>query len=75
MSMTDSWGHIWALPVLYYPRNMVIYHYPPIGVIFIVIFHLFIIKNYPNLFSNYYPKYTVWVIYPFLFNLREFIVQ
>ena len=25
----------------------------------------FIIKNYPNLLSNYYPRYTFWVIYPF----------
>ena len=27
---------------------MVIYHYPPIGVIYIVILHVFIIINYPN---------------------------
>ena len=38
--------------------------------IFMVILHVFIIKIYPNLFSNYYPKYTIWVIYPFLLNLR-----
>ena len=24
----------WAFPVLNYPRNMVIYHYPPIGVLY-----------------------------------------
>ena len=45
---------------------MGIYHYPVFGVIFVVILHAFIIKNYPNSFSNYYPKYTFWVIYPFL---------
>ena len=54
---------------------MVIYHYPPIGVIFMVILHVFIIKNDPNLFSNYYPKYTIWVIYPFILNLGEFIYE
>ena len=53
-----SFSHRWALPVLYYPINMEIYHYPLIGVIYIVILQVFIIKNYPNLFSNYYPKYT-----------------
>ena len=31
-----------------------------------VIFHVLIIKNHPKLFSNYYPKYKFWVIYPFL---------
>ena len=56
-------------------RNVVIYHYPPVGVIFMVILHVFIIKNYPNLFSNYYPKYTFWVIYPFLMSLGEFIYE
>ena len=44
-----------VLPVLRYPRNMVIYHYPPIGVIYMVILHVFIIKNYPNFFPNDYP--------------------
>ena len=67
--------HRWALPVFHYPRNMVIYHYPPIEVIFMVILYVFIIKNYPNLFSNYYPKYTIWVIYPFILNLGEFIYK
>ena len=62
----ETTSHIWALLVLHYPRNMVICHYPPIGVIFMLILHVFIIKNCPNLFSNYYPKYTIWVIYPFL---------
>ena len=56
-------------------RNMVIYHYPPVGVILMVILHVFIIKNYPNLFSNYYPKYIFWIIYPFLMNLGEFIYK
>ena len=64
--------HRWVLPVLRYPRNMVIYHYPLIGVIFMVILHIFILKNYANLFSKYYPKYTIRVIYPFIFNLGEF---
>ena len=31
--------HRRVLPVLCYPRNMVIYHYPLIGVIFMVIYH------------------------------------
>ena len=35
--------HIRVLPVLRYPRNMVIYHYPLIGVIFMVILLIFII--------------------------------
>ena len=55
---SPSWVHRWELPVLRYPRNMVIYHYPLVGVIFMVTLHVFIIKNYPNSFSNYYPKYT-----------------
>ena len=62
----------WVLPVLCYPRNMFIYHYPLIGVILMVILLIFIIQNYPNFFSNDYPKYTIWVIYPFIFNLRKF---
>ena len=37
--------HIRVLPVLCYPRNMVIYHYPLIGVIFMVILLIFIIQN------------------------------
>ena len=44
--------HRWVLPVLGYPRNMVIYHYPPIGVIYMVILHVFIIKNDPNCVSR-----------------------
>ena len=54
---------------------MVVYHYALIGVICMVIFHVFIIKNYPNLFSNYYPKYTIRVLYPFILNLGEFIYE
>ena len=40
-----------------------------------VILQGFIIKNYPNLFSNYYPKYTIWVIYPFILNFGELICE
>ena len=40
-----------------------------------VIMHVFIIKNYPNLFSNYYLNYTFWFIYHFLMNLGEFIYE
>ena len=47
-------SHIWALLVLHYPRNMVIYHYPLIGVIYMAILHVFIIKNYP-IFSQIIP--------------------
>ena len=54
--------HRWVLPVLRYPKNMFIYHYPLIGVILIVILLIFIIQNYPNLFSKYYPKFTIQVI-------------
>ena len=54
---------------------MVIYHYPLIQVIYMVILHVFIIKNYPNLFSNYYPKSKIWVIYPFILNFGEFIYE
>ena len=54
---------------------MVIYHYLLIGVIYMVILHVFIIKNYPNLFSNYYPKYTIWINYPFILNFGEFIYE
>ena len=46
---------------------MVIYHYP--------LLHVFIITNYPNLFLNYYPKYTIRVNYLFILNLGEFIYE
>ena len=65
-------NHRRVSPVLRYRRNMVIYHFPLIGVIFMVILLIFIIQNYPNFFSKYYPKFTIWVIYPFIFNLGEF---
>ena len=67
--------HRWALPVLNYPRDLVISHYPSIEVIFMIILHVFIIKKNPNLFSNYYPKYTIWVVYPFILNLGEFLYK
>ena len=51
---------------------MVIYSYPFSGVIFEVILHFFIIKNYPKLLSNYYHKFTFWVIYPFLCFYEKF---
>ena len=41
----DPLQHIWALPVLHYPIIMVIYHYAPIGVIDMVMLHVFIIKK------------------------------
>ena len=63
--------HRWALPSVHYPRNMVIYHYPPIGVIFMVILHVFTTKNYPNFSSNYYPKHTIWVICPLYLILEN----
>ena len=69
------WGHRRVLPVLHYPKNMVIYHYPLIVVIYMVILHIFSIKNYRNLFSNYYPKYKIWVNHPFILNLGEFIYE
>ena len=69
------WQHGRVLPVFRYPRNMVIYHYPLIGVIYMVSLHIIIIKNYPNLFSKYYPKYTIRVNYPFILNLGEFIYK
>ena len=62
----SHYTHRWALTVLRYPRNIVIYHDPPVGVIFMVIVHVFIINNYPNFYSHYQPEYTFWVIYPFL---------
>ena len=37
-----------------------------------VILLIFIIQNDPIFFSNYYPKYTIRVIYPFIFNLGDF---
>ena len=40
-----------------------------------VILHVFIIKNYTNLFSNYYPKYKIWVNCSFILNLGEFIYE
>ena len=63
--------HRRLLPVLHYTRNMVIYHYPLIGVIYMVFLHVFIIKNHPNLFSNYYPKSKIWVIYPLSLNITR----
>ena len=55
--------HIWVLPVFRYPINMVIYHYPLVGVIFIVMFHIFITKNYPNFsqintLNTYFGSFT-----------------
>ena len=38
-----GFGHRWVLPVLRYHRNTVVYHYPLVGVIFMVILHVFII--------------------------------
>ena len=64
--------HRCVLPVLHYPVNMDIYHYPLIGVIFMVSLLIFIIQNYPNFLSKYYPKFTIRVIYLFIFNLGEF---
>ena len=72
---TCSMGNIWALPVLCYPINILIFYYPLTGVVYMVILHVFIIKNYPNLFSNYYPKYTIQVNYPFILNLGELIYK
>ena len=40
-----------------------------------VTFHVSIIKNYPICFSNYYPKSTIWVIYPFILNFGELIYE
>ena len=40
-----------------------------------VILHVFITKNYPNLFPNYYLKSTIWVIYPIILNFGEFIYE
>ena len=71
--MTSYTFHRWEIPILRYPKNMVIYHYPPIEVILMVILYDFIIKYYPNLSSNYYPKYKIWFIYPFILNLGELI--
>ena len=72
--LTDPYCyHRWALTVLHYPRNKVICQHPLIGVIYMVILHVFIIKNHPNWFSNYYPKSIIWVIYPFILNFGEFI--
>ena len=45
---------------------MVIYPNPLFGVIFMITLHVSIIKHYPKLFSNYYPKFTFWIIYSFL---------
>ena len=42
---------------------------------FMEILYVFIIKNYPKLFSNYYPKFTIWVIYPFILKFGEFIYE
>ena len=74
LPVTDV-AHRWALTVIHYPRNTVIYDYPPIGVTFMVILYFFIFKYYPNLFSNYDPKYTIWVIYPSRLNFGEFIYK
>ena len=40
-----------------------------------VILHVFISINYPNLFSDYYPKFTTWVIYPFILNFGELLYE
>ena len=38
-------------------------------------FSRFDYKKSPNFFSNYYPKYTIRVNYPFILNLGEFIYE
>ena len=64
--------HILELPVLGYPRNMVIYHYPVIGVIFIVNLYVFIIKitlissqiiTLNTHFGSFTPFYAFMIIY------------
>ena len=39
------------------------------------ILHIFIIKNDQIIFSNYCPKYTIRMIYPFILSLGEFIYE
>ena len=42
--------HRWVLPVLRYPSNVIIYHYPIFWIILMVILLILIIQNYPNCF-------------------------
>ena len=51
----STYKHILALTVIRYLRNMVIYHYPLVGVIYMVILHVFIIKNHPNFVLKLLP--------------------
>ena len=67
-------AHRWSLPVLCYPRIMVIYHYPLVGVIFMVILHVFIIKNDPNFFQIITLNIHFGQFIPFM-HLGEFIYE
>ena len=64
-SPKSHWEYLWELPASRYPTIMVIYPYPLFGLILWWVCTLYY-KNYPKLFSNYYPESTFWVIYPFL---------
>ena len=55
--------HRWELPVGNYPGNSGNYHYPFFWVIFMVILHDFIFKNYHENQSDCYP-FFVMVNYP-----------
>ena len=40
-----------------------------------VVLHVFIIKFYPNCFSNYYPQYTVLGHFPLCIEFRRIYIQ
>ena len=52
--LVSAW-HRWVLPVLCYPSNLVIYHYPPFWVILMVILLNFIIQYYPKFLLKILP--------------------
>ena len=69
-------GHRWELPVGNYPGNSGNYHYPFFLVIFMVILHDFIWKNYHENQSDCYPFFLIMVNYPiFLINYHIIIFQ
>ena len=59
--------HIWELPVLRYHSIRGNYHYPFLGVTFLVILHDFIRQNYHKNQSDRYPFSLIMVNYPTFF--------
>ena len=65
--------HRWELPVGNYPSNSGNYHYPLFWVIFMVILHDFIFKNYHENQSDCYPFFRNGKLPDFFYKLPYYI--